>query len=377
MQRIRFDRHELAGSFGDLGTDLPLIVGLIVACGLDATSVLVMFGAMQIATGLRYRLPMPVQPLKAAAAIAIAQKVEPGVLYGAGLAIGAVMLVLALSGLIDRLARIVPHAVIRGIQLGLGLQLAGLALRDFLPRDGATGWILGAVAFVIAILLFGNRRLPAALPLVALGTVWAVGRSSGGELVQGVGFGLPGLHVPTGPEILSGALLLALPQIPLSLGNSILATRQVVRDFFPDREVTVRKLSLTYSFMNLVNPWFGGIPTCHGSGGVAGHYAFGARSGGSVLIYGGLFLIGGLWFGGAFAKLALAFPLSVLGVMLLFESLALAGLVRDVAPERGDFALTLLVGLVAAMVPYGYVVGLVAGTLLAHVAARGRVRLGA
>ncbi len=377
MQRIRFDRHELAGSFGDLGTDLPLIVGLIVACGLDATSVLVLFGAMQIATGLRYRLPMPVQPLKAAAAIAIAQKVEPGVLYGAGLAIGAVMLVLALSGLIDRLARIVPHAVIRGIQFGLGLQLAGLALRDFLPRDGTAGWILGAVAFVIAILLFGNRRLPAALPLVALGTAWAVGRSSGGELVAGVGFGLPGLHVPTGPEILSGALLLALPQIPLSLGNSILATRQVVRDFFPDRDVTVRKLSLTYAFMNLVNPWFGGIPTCHGSGGVAGHYAFGARSGGSVLIYGGLFLVAGLFFGGAFARLALAFPLSVLGVMLLFESLALAGLVRDVAPERGDFALTLLVGLVAAMVPYGYVVGLVAGTLLAYLAARGRVRLGA
>lgn len=377
MQPIRIDRHELAGSFGDLGTDLPLIVGLIVACGLDATGVLVLFGAMQIATGLRYRLPMPVQPLKAAAAIAIAQKVEPGVLYGAGLAIGAVMLVLALSGLIDRLARIVPHAVIRGIQFGLGLQLAGLALRDFLPRDGTAGWILGAVAFVIAILLFGNRRLPAALPLVALGTAGAVGRSSGGELVAGVGFGLPGLHVPTGPEILSGFLLLALPQIPLSLGNSILATRQVVRDFFPDRDVTVRKLSLTYSFMNLVNPWFGGIPTCHGSGGVAGHYAFGARSGGSVLIYGGLFLIGGLFFGGAFAKLALAFPLSVLGVMLLFESLALAGLVRDVASERSDFALTLLVGLVAAMVPYGYVVGLVAGTLLAHLAARGRIRLGA
>lgn len=377
MLPIRFDRHELAGSFGDLGTDLPLIVGLIVACGLDATSVLALFGAMQILTGLRYRLPMPVQPLKAAAAIAIAQKVEPGVLYGAGLAIGVVMLALVLSGLVDRLARIVPHAVIRGIQLGLGLQLAGLALRDFVPRDGATGWILGTVAFGVAILLFGNRRLPAALPLVALGTVWAVGRSSGVELVQGVGFGLPGFRVPTWPEVLSGFLLLALPQIPLSLGNSILATHQVVKDFFPGREVTVRKLSLTYVFMNLVNPWFGGIPTCHGSGGVAGHYAFGARSGGSVLIYGGLFLVAGVFFGGAFAKLALAFPLSVLGVMLLFEALALAGLVQDVASRRGDFALTLLVGLVAAMVPYGYVVGLVVGTILAHLAARGRVRLGA
>ena len=90
--RPRFDRNEWSGAFGDMGTDLPLLVGMILASGLDATSVLTVFGLMQIATALRYRLPMPVQPLKAMAAIVIAQKIQPNVLYGGGLAIGVAML---------------------------------------------------------------------------------------------------------------------------------------------------------------------------------------------------------------------------------------------------------------------------------------------
>ena len=66
---IRFDRNELAGAFGDIGSDLPLIVGVILAAHLDSASALILFGAMQILTALRYRMPMPVQPLKAVAAL--------------------------------------------------------------------------------------------------------------------------------------------------------------------------------------------------------------------------------------------------------------------------------------------------------------------
>ena len=126
---IRFDRNELAGAFGDIGTDLPLIVGMILAAGLHSASVLVMFGLMQYATALRYRMPMPVQPLKAVAVLVITQKIAPEVLYGGGFAIGLVMLALTLTGGITWLARVVPKAVIRGLQLGLGIQLAMLALK--------------------------------------------------------------------------------------------------------------------------------------------------------------------------------------------------------------------------------------------------------
>src|SRR5206468_8615261 len=126
---IRFDRNELSGAFGDMGTDVPLIIGVALASHLDGASVLIMFGVMQILTGLAYRMPMPVQPLKAMAAIVIAQQTAPEILYGAGIAIGLTMLILALSGALTWLARVVPKSVVRGIQFGLGLQLASISLQ--------------------------------------------------------------------------------------------------------------------------------------------------------------------------------------------------------------------------------------------------------
>ncbi|MDE2510862.1 MAG: putative sulfate/molybdate transporter, partial [Elusimicrobia bacterium] len=150
----------------------------------------------------------------------------------------------------------------------------------------------------------------------------------------------------------------------LSLANSVLATRQVATDLFPDRAPTVRKIGFTYAAMNLIAPLFGGVPACHGSGGMAGHYAFGARTGGSVVIYGALFLILGLFFGGAFAQVVAAFPKPTLGVLLGFEGLSTLGLIRDQAGDRRDFALVLLLGLIAAFTPYGYLTALVAGTAL-------------
>lgn len=364
---IRFDRNELAGAFGDLGTDLPLIVGMALAAKLDGASVLVMFGVMQILTALRYRMPMPVQPLKAMAAIVIAQKLGGEVLYGAGLAIGLSMLVLSLTGLIDSLARVIPKSVIRGIQFGLGLQLALLALRDYVKADGVRGYWLAGAAFVLTVFLIGNRRFPAALFVIALGLVYAFFfKLDPGSIVQGVGFNLPQFHFPAWSNVLTGFVVLALPQIPLSLGNSVLATRQVAEDLFPEKPLSLRGISLTYSLMNLINPFFGGIPTCHGSGGMAGHYAFGGRTGGSVVIYGFMYLVLGIFFGGVFDQVAGVFPLPILGVLLLFEGLALLLLVRDVAASKTDFPVVLLVGLIANGLPYGYLIGVVVGTALAH-----------
>ncbi len=368
---IRFDRNELAGAFGDIGTDLPLLVGIALAAQLDGTSVLVMFGVMQILTGLAYRLPMPVQPLKAMAAIVIAQQTSAATLYGAGLAIGVAMLILAVTGLLDWLARTVPKCVIRGIQFGLGLQLATIALARYVQADGLPGYILAFLAFVVIVLLLGNRRFPAALPVVVLGVLYAaVFQLDGARLAQDFGFRLPAMHVPQLTDILTGFVLLAVPQIPLSLGNSVLATRQLTEDLFPERRFTIRRIGITYALMNLVNPWFGGVPTCHGSGGMAGHYAFGGRTGGSVVLYGLMFLTTGLFFGAGFDHIAGVFPLPVLGVLLLVEAMALIWLIRDTVAAGRDFSIAVLVGLLAVGLPYGYVVGLVVGTLLARLGSR-------
>ena len=365
VARLRFDRGEFSGAFGDLGTDLPLLLGMILAAKLDAASVLTVFGAMQILTALRYRMPMPVQPLKAMAALVIAQQLPAEVLYGGGLAIGVVMLVLSLTGLIDWIARIVPKAVVRGIQLGLGLQLADIALGNYVQSDGPPGWMLAAAGFVLTILYQGRRGVPTAVILVLAGAAYALAfKLDAAVLWRSAGVALPAVRLPAWSDVWTGFLILSLPQIPLSIANSVLATRQVAEDFFPERRLSVRRISLTYSVMNLLNPFFSGVPTCHGSGGIAGHYAFGGRTGGSVVVYGSLYILLGLFFSAGFDRVIEVFPLPVLGVLLLFEALALMALVRDLGGDRPQFVIACIVGLAAVNLPYGYLVGLVVGTVI-------------
>lgn len=362
---VRFDRNELAGAFGDIGTDLPLVVGMILAAGLHSASVLVMFGLMQIVTAVTYRMPMPVQPLKAVAVIVITQQVAPEVLYGGGLAIGLTMLVLTLSGGIDWLARIVPKSVVRGLQLGLGVQLALLAVRNYVPADGGRGLLLALGALAIIGALWGNRKVPPALPVIVLGVVYALAlKLTGATFTEAIGFSLPSVRPVTWDAVATGFLMLALPQIPLSLGNSILATRQVAADLFPERRIGIRKLSFTYAAMNLVNPFFGGVPTCHGSGGMVGHYTFGARTGGSIIIYGSIYLTLGLFFAAGFSQVVQIFPLPILGVLLLVEGAALMAMIRDQVADRTALAVVLVTGVVAVAVPYGYAVALITGTVL-------------
>ncbi len=372
--KIRFDRRELAGSFGDIGTDFPLVVSLILICGLDPASVLIMFGLMQIMTGVVYGVPMPVQPLKAMSVIMISQKLGGNLLYGAGIAIGLTMLFLTATGLLKRLADIVPKVVIRGIQFGLGMQLAGLALKEFVPSAGWHGYVLAFVSFVIAISLLKNHRYPAALFIIVLGILYAVlFKINVPSLLQSFGLDLPQPQAISREDIWQGFLILAIPQIFLSLGNSVLATRQIVYDLFPKKSITIPKIGLTYSFMNLVVPWFGGIPVCHGSGGIAGHYTFGARTGGSVLIYGLIYLSIGLFFSQGFEHVIEFFPKPVLGVILFFEGWVLMKLVRDVPPN--EWGLAFMVGLACVSLPYGYVIGLVSGTCLAYLLKKDKIQL--
>jgi hypothetical protein len=369
--KLRFDRNEFSGAFGDIGTDLPLLIGMVLAAGLDSASVLVIYGLMQISTAWFYRLPMPVQPLKAVAVLVITQKLGANILYGAGLAIGVTMLLLVKTGLIDWVARVVPKAVVRGVQFGLGLQLTSLALKDYVRAESTLGYALAAVTFLLTLLLLGNRRLPPALIILLIGVAYAFAFKLDWSLVpHSFGFRLPLWHTPKLQHIWSGFLILALPQVPLSIGNSILATVQITDDLFPGRALTVKRVGLTYALMNLVNPFVSGVPTCHGSGGMAGHYTFGARTGGSVVIYGTVYLVFGLFFSKGFAQLVQVFPLPMLGVILLFEGLALLLLARDMTGRTQDFAIVLLVGLMANGLPYGYVFGLVLGTAMHYLFAR-------
>lgn len=365
MRNIRFDRNELAGSFGDIGTDLPLIVGIILATGLDSGGIFIVFGLLQVATGLIYGLPMPMQPLKAMAVLVITQKIAGNVLLGAGVAIGITMLILTLSGALNLLIKWIPRCVVRGIQFGLGLSLASLALKNYIPSMGIAGYALAGCGLVIMLSLWGNRRVPPGLLVITIGVVYALATDLKlGAITDGFGISLPVFHLPELQDVLTGFVVLALPQIPLSLSNSVIATEQTIRDLFPGRGVSAHKIGLTYSVVNLTAPFLGGIPACHGCGGLAGHYAFGARTGGSVIIYGGFYLCVGLFLSQPLHEVLKAFPQPILGIVLLFESLTLLTLVRDQASRVRDLSIALLVGIVALTVPQGFVIGLALGSLV-------------
>ncbi len=362
--KVSFDLNEFSGSFGDIGTDLPLIAGIILICGLDSASVFIVFGLLQIFTGLFYGLPMPVQPLKIMAVIMISQKLSGNLLYGAGLAIGVVMLFLTATGLLQWLAGIVPKSVVRGIQLGLGISLASLALKNFVASNGWAHYLLAFFGFLLVLTLYGNRKYPPALFVILLGVLYTVFFDPEfWKISGGFGLALPRWHIPNVQDILHGFVLLALPQIPLSLSNSLIATKQTIEDLFPARAASLTKLGFTYSLMNLLNPFFSGVPTCHGAGGLAGHYAFGARTGGSVVIYGSLYLFVGLFFSRGFDSVLRIFPLPILGVILFFEGLAMMSFIRDITGSKKDLFIAFLVALFSVGLPQGFLIGLIAGTL--------------
>lgn len=365
--KIKINRNEFSGSFGDIGTDLPLIIAMLAVTDLRSSSVLIIFGVMQIITALFYGIPMPVQPLKAVATIVIVQKISSGVIFGGGLAIGIIMLVLTLTGLLTYLGKAIPKTVIRGIQFGLGLKLALLALKDYIPYNGFSGYTLAIIAFFIGIALIGNKKYPPAIFIILLGLMYTILFNFG--VFDIIKFTPPNFSIPeiTFDNILTGFLLLALPQIPLSLGNSIFATNQLVNDYFPEKKISVKKIGLTYSIMNIVTPFLGGIPTCHGSGGIAGHYTFGGRTGGSTLIYGAFYLLLGLFFSLQPSNVFEIFPQPILGVILLFEGIALILLIKDIIIDRKHFFIAVIIGILANGVQYGFLIGMIVGILLYYI----------
>ncbi len=362
--RLRFDRHEFSGAFGDIGTDLPLIAGILLATGLDPAGVFIAFGLAQIASGVLYGLPMPVQPLKAMAVVVIAGQATGAQLQLAGLMIGALMLLLAFSGLLDRLQKLIPVLVVRGIQAGLGLALARTSL-GLTGREGTWGLVAAGVAVALLVWLRGHRHFPGALVVVGAGALWAAfARIDWAVLGEGFGLVLPTPATLPWDQWAAALTLLVLPQVPLSLSNSVIATQRTVADLFPEKPVTLRGIGRTYGVINLLSPWLGGIPMCHGCGGLAGYYALGARTGGSVVIYGSLYLFVGALFSGAFQEVLRAFPAPVLGAVLLVEAGVLLLLLREVPRTPLALGIAGVVALVCIFAPQGYLTGMIVGCIL-------------
>ena len=362
--RIRIDRNELSGAFGDIGTDLPLIIGLLIVSGLNPVNVFLLFGLSQIFSGLVYGLPMPVQPLKAVAIIAISQNLGSDMILAAGISLGIVMLILNKAGLIKYVFDLIPECVIRGIQFGLGINLIFLALLKYIPSQGLNGIVLAVVGLSAVCLLLGNRRFPPALVVILLGILYSlVFNADSKPVLAGFHFPSPDIYVPSLNEMITAFLVLGLPQLPLSLSNSLIATKKLSDDLFPEKKLTISRLANTYSIMNIAAPALGGIPMCHGSGGLSGHHAFGGRTGGSLVIYGAIFLALGIFFAGDLGSIQTLFPLPVLGVILTVEGFTLSRLIKKTSGSK-ELLIAFLVGSICVTVKGGYAYALLAGTLI-------------
>lgn len=181
-----------------------------------------------------------------------------------------------------------------------------------------------------------------------------------------IAFATPAWQMPkiTLDNVMTGFVLLALLQIPLSHGNSIFAINQLINDYFPEKRITVKRIGLTYSLMNIISPFVGGIPTCHGSGGIAGYYTFGGRTGGSTFFYGLLDIFLGVFFSLSPSGIFELFPKPVHGVILFFEGIVLILLLKDFITDRKSFFIAVLIGVIAIGLPYGYRIGMITGLLL-------------
>lgn len=356
---FRFDLREVNGALGDLGTLLPLTLASIALAGLSPMAVFLGFGLFYLASGAIYRLPIPVQPMKAVAAVVLVTEVAPGEIALAGFVIGLVLLALGGSGAIDRIARLVPQSVLAGLQLGLGLGLGWIALG--LLQDAP---ILGAVSLCAAAFLLW-RGSHAALAVLALG------------LFCGTVFGLPALPLAAGataPGLLpawpmdTAALRIALadlafPQLALTLTNAVLLTALVARDSFGDSaaRVTPRRLCLTSGAANLLLAPIGALPMCHGAGGVAAHARFGARSGAAPVMMGAALIVVAFLPAQWRAIALAAIPTATLGALLLVAAgqLAISRRLFDAVPSCRP----VIVVTAAATLAFDPLAGLVAGTL--------------
>jgi hypothetical protein len=321
-----------------------------------------MMGLANIATGIAYKLPMPIEPMKVIAIAAIAQHWTPSMIYASGFAMGIIWILFALTGIVGWLGRVTPTCVIRGIQITLGVLLVIEAYKLL-----TTGWVLGIAATILAIVLRQNRYAPAAIVLMALGIGIVLVKGEFHQ-VSPPGFSLPPLTGFRPGELWQTLLLAGFAQIPLTVTNATIATSSLIRTYRPNRQVSERRLSLNQGIMNMIVPFFGGMPMCHGAGGLAGQYYFGARTGGTNIIEGLFEIILGLFLASSVAGIFTVFPKAIIGAMMLLVGFELTRFAKNIrtAEDLIPMAVTVAVSLATNMA-YGFLAGFASSWLTGYI----------
>ena len=354
---------DVSGAFADLGTFIPLVTGMVLLGGLDPSRVLVGFGIFAIATGVFYRRPVPVQPMKVVAALAIAGAIDANAVIASGIVIGVVLVVLAMTGLIERLQTLVPKAVLHGVQLGLGATLIWAAA--MLPKTSLP------ISAVLLLLLLGAQRTRlgsySALGLIGCGLAYTF--FLGAHDLPNVAFALPSFAViwPAWPDFVHSGYSVLLPQLAMTLTNAVLLTAILASEYFPQSKdhITTRNLALSSGFLNVVLAPFGAVPMCHGAGGLAAQYGQGARTGLAPIIFGAFCLALAVMAGTSAMQWLMQIPAEVIAALLAFAGVQLMSLNKLAVASQASLVVVVATALVSLAT--NVAIGLVAGLVLARV----------
>lgn len=383
--RYKFDRLELAGSLGDLGTLLPLAIGMILINGLNPAGLFFAIGLFYILSGVYFGVTVPIQPMKVIGAYAIAMGLSSSQILASGLLMTAVLFIIGGTGAMDLIGKYTPKPTVRGVQLSTGVLLMAQGVKfmigtskfqmlrqaaepyltiqsiGFLPL----GIIVGCIGGFLTLLLLENRKLPAGLVIVLCGICIGIllGTHQGFDQLR-IGFYLPQIlpfEFPAMADFTMALLLLILPQIPMTLGNAVIAYADLSREYFGEssKRVTYRSACISMALANFVSFLLGGMPLCHGAGGLAAHYRFGARTAGSNLIIGFIFILLVVFFGAHILAILYLVPMSILGVLLLFAGGQLALTILDLKARKELFVALMMLGItLASNLAAGFIIGI-------------------
>jgi sulfate permease, SulP family len=384
-----FNRMEFAGSLGDLGTLLPLAIGMIMVNGLDPSGLFFSVGLFYIFTGIYFGITTPVQPMKVIGAYAIATAMTPHQIMASGILMGACLLFIGATGAITLIGKYIPKAAVRGVQLSTGTLLMAEGVKFMVGKARIQmlhqmaepylsvqqigpipiGLAIGVAGALLTLMLLENKKTPAGLVIVGVGVL--IGLVAGTR--EGLGDIRPGIYLPAilplgfpqGADFTFALLALVVPQMPMTLGNAVIADMDLSINYFGKaaRRVTGRALCISMALGNFLSALLGGMPLCHGAGGLAAHYRFGARSAGSNLMIGAVFILFTLLLGNRILALFNLIPMAILGVLLLFAGSQLALTILDIRERKDMFVVVLILGITLAS---NLAAGFMAGILLAY-----------
>lgn len=388
---FQFNRMEFAGSLGDLGTILPLAIGMILINGLNPLGLFLCVGLFYIFTGLYFRVTTPVEPMKVIGAYAIATGITVSQIQASSLWIFLFLLIIGGTGIITLIGRYIPKPVIRGVQLSTGVLLVSQGIKlmmgtsKFQALRGAPepylsiqslgpvplGLFIGVILGALTLLLLENKRLPAAIVVVGTGILTGVFLGTGEGLNEiKLGVYLPSFlpsGIPSVNDFTFALLVLVLPQIPMTLGNAVMANADLSIQYFPSdgKKVTYKALCISMALGNLMSFFMGGMPMCHGAGGLASRYRFGARTGGSNLIIGTIFIALALILGQHFMGIIYLLPMSALGILLIFAGTQLGLTLLDLKTRKEMFVPIIILGItLASNLAAGFIVGIALAYML-------------